>query len=1074
MLTPPLSLPPFVGRERALAALHQARQLATDGHGGLVLVSGEPGIGKTRFAEEVARQAEARGARALWARSWEGDGAPAFWPWIQIVQTYASAVEPAELRRQLGAGAAEIAALVAEVASLYPDLPEPPSMDPAAARFRLFDSVTAFLRRAAVTAPLVLVLDDLHWADEASLQLLRFMSGDLPRTRILALGTYRDTEMRPGGLPGGAQHVHLEGLTRAEVAELVNTLSNRAPDATLVDSVFRRTAGNPFYVRELVRLLEDAHDADARVPEGVREVIERRLGGLSPACRALLASASVLGAEFSVERVTDLGRRTAERVRVLLEDAAATGLVDETEPAAAQFRFIHALVRDVLYDDLAPEQRQALHRRAATTLARRRAGRLEGIEAELAYHYHAAGGPTDLARALDLAELAAERSVRLLAHEHAADQLRLALELLERVDASDQRRRCRMLLALGSAHMAAGALQAARTTQVLAAAVARDLGAADLLAAAALGTQAEFTAGVVDEVEVRLLEEALAAVDCDQPALRARLLARLARALLFSPQAYQRATLAAQAVDLARQAGDPVTLAAVLYECHQALWGLPDDTPESRLEVADEIVRIADHAGESALGLQGRALRLGDLLELGDMPRLRAEYEAYGLAVRELRQTRFMWHLPLQRATLAILAGRFDEADRLIDEGVAQGRRVQHVGLDNFGAAAASINRLLQGRFAETLDAMRAGVERYPAVPAYRVGLALAQAEAGRVDSARSEFERLAAAGFADLPRDFIFVFDLALLALVCHAVDDVPRAERLRALLLPFAAYNVRVTRLGIACLGSVEHYLGLLCATLGRWDEAVTRFEAAAQFNDERLGAPPFVANSRYQLGRSLVARGRPGDAARGRATMEAALRLASASGAHVLFAAAPASSATRFSVRREGEFWTVERSEQAFRLRHTIGMVYLTRLLVDAGQEMHVLDLVSTRGPVAVGQAALPGLDAQAREAYRQRLREVAAELDEAHAWGDLERAARAQQESDLLTDELARAVGLGGRARATGSAAERARVTVTKALRSAVRRIGEHDAELGVHLDVSLRTGAFCSYRPDPSASIAYAT
>src|SRR5262245_53043198 len=184
-----IARPPFVGRERALGALREALELAAAGRGNLLLVNGEPGIGKTRLAEELASQAGTAGFQAVWARCWEGAGAPAFWPWIQVVRAYASAKEPAALRSELGATGGEVARLVPEIAELSHDRPAPPDVGPEEARFRLFDNLAAFLRRAARSAPLLVVLDDLHWADEASLQLLGFLAGDLHDSRIAVLGT---------------------------------------------------------------------------------------------------------------------------------------------------------------------------------------------------------------------------------------------------------------------------------------------------------------------------------------------------------------------------------------------------------------------------------------------------------------------------------------------------------------------------------------------------------------------------------------------------------------------------------------------------------------------------------------------------------------------------------------------------------------------------------------------------------------------------------------------------------------------------------------------------------------------
>jgi hypothetical protein len=312
----------------------------------------------------------------------------------------------------------------------------------------------------------------------------------------------------------------------------------------------------------------------------------------------------------------------------------------------------------------------------------------------------------------------------------------------------------------------------------------------------------------------------------------------------------------------------------------------------------------------------------------------------------------------------------------------------------------------------------------------------------------------------------------LALLSMVCVRLGDRRRALLLYDLLLPAAETNVRVTRIGIACIGSAQHYLGLLCTTLGRRDESVHRFEAAVAFH-RRMASPVLVAMSQHELGRALVARAGVGDAERGRAELAGARRLAVAIG--VLLGQddpAPAE-ASQIALRHEGDSWAFEWAGRSFRLRDSVGLRHLARLLAEPGRERHVLDLVGTAANVPHDAGSAGGLiDDQARAEYRQRLRELAGEIDEAESWGDPERASKARREVDLLTEQLAAAVGLGGRARGVASSAERARVTVTKAIRAAQQRIAREDAELGAHLEISLRTGTFCVYRPDPRSQITW--
>jgi tetratricopeptide (TPR) repeat protein len=517
---------------------------------------------------------------------------------------------------------------------------------------------------------------------------------------------------------------------------------------------------------------------------------------------------------------------------------------------------------------------------------------------------------------------------------------------------------------------------------------------------------------------------------------------------------------------MARRVGDPATLAAVLYDRHLAVWG--PDNPADRLAIAAEVIELAERCGDRALALQGRGLRTADLLELGDPVALRAEIEAYERAATQLRQLHYLWHVPLLRATQAVLAGRFDEAERLASEGLAVGQRAHDQAVGVYVPVVVAVVRWLQGRLPELEGGVRELVARYPAVPAWQNALVVALALDGREDEARAELDRLAARDFADLPRDQQWLCNLALLAMACQRLGDRRRAAVVYQLLLPCAGRLVPTTRLAVGCLGAVSHYLGTLAATLGRWDAAVGHLQEAVETNT-RAGAVPFLALSRYEYARALRARGAPGDRELAEEQLQEATATARALGLGLPAEppAAPADSPPGAVFRREGEYWTIAYRGPAARLRHTAGLGHLARLLGNPGKELHALDLA---GDAARGERdgdAGPVLDDQAKAAYRRRLGELTAELDEAERWADPERAARARAEVDALTEQLASAVGLGGRDRHLPSAAERARVNVTKAIRTAIRRIAEHDPALGEHLTRTVRTGTFCVYAADPA-------
>ncbi|TMC03996.1 MAG: tetratricopeptide repeat protein [Chloroflexi bacterium] len=815
---------PFVGRSQHMRGLLAAADAAAAGEGSFVLVSGEPGIGKSRLVEQAAREAADRGLRVLWATCWEGDGVPALWPWTRL------APEFAWHRGETAAGAEED-------------------------RFRLFEDVTALLRRTARDQPLLLVIDDLQWADTASLLLLRFVARHLRGSRLLVAGTYRDVET---GEPlrellattaGLCEHIALEGLSQSEVAGLVGSLTGVDPPAARAAALHRRTNGNPLFVRELVRLMGDAAEgAELRVPDGLREVIGRRLDRLSPPCRSLLLTASVLGQRFR------LG---------LLE--ATSGLAGEP----------HALVVEVLWGGLSAVRRRELSLRAALALEELHAVDVEPWLTQIAHHFRLAG---EWGRAIEYATRAGRRALGMLAYEDAAVHFERALEMHEQAGGGDPLARCRLLLAVAEARMASAQIVAAREAYRRAADLARTAGAAEPLARAALGVGLATTMGIVDRLEIELLEQALGAVGEADSVLRSRLLARLAMALHDIASVDRRRVLSDQAIAMARRAGDPAAIAVALVDRHVAI-GIHEPA-EELLAMSGEVVRLATARGDRHLELRARRLRVGSLLEVGDMDAVRVELEICEAMTGELRRGDREWHLPMVRAGLAALSGRLEEAERLAEDGLRRGAPTQHPGLAVFHGSIIGLVRFLQGRLPELEDVLRRSAERYPTAPEWRCTLVLALSDAGRLDEARQQFELVAAEDFAILAPHLPRLHTLGLLAVASDAVGDAGRAALLHRLLAPRADYFVQVGQTGAGCLGSVRYFVGLLCCAMGRWDEAVAHLERAVEAN-ARIGAVPFVANSRFQLARALRAGRGTGDRARAREQLERAEATARALG-------------------------------------------------------------------------------------------------------------------------------------------------------------------------------------------------
>jgi tetratricopeptide (TPR) repeat protein len=649
-------------------------------------------------------------------------------------------------------------------------------------------------------------------------------------------------------------------------------------------------------------------------------------------------------------------------------------------------------------------------------------------------------------------------------------------------------------------------------------------------------------AGVVDKPLVNLLEEALSALGEGDSALRARVLARLARELYFSAaSADRRALLSRQAVEMARRVGDTAALATALQSRHLILWG-PGDVKD-RLAAATEIVQLAEEAGEREKALQGHELRLINLLELGDIPAVDEEIETYARLAEELRQPRYLWYVEMFRAMRALMEGWFEEGEQLAMQALATGQQVQSQTAANyFGAQMFSLRRE-QGRLQELEAAVKGFVEQYPAVSAWRRGLASLYSELGREVEARSEFERLATNDFADLPQDSSWLVSVHLLSEVCAFLGDSRRAATLYELLLPYAGHNAVVGQAAV-CIGSVSRNLGLLAATMARWEEAAQHFEDALKMN-AKMGARPLIARTQYEYATMLLARDQPGDRERALELLNKALDTAqelgmkgleekikfqvsgftfpvpspesriqepeprilttptpncglqpSDSGPQASSLQPPNSDVEANIFRREGEYWDLAYQGTVCRLKDAKGLHYIAFLLCHPGREFHAVELVRAMGKhqetptattygrlsedqlaehnLSVGELGDAGevFDAQAKAAYKRRLEELGEELEEAQRFNDPVRAAKAQAEIDFLTDELAAAVGLNGRNRKAASVAERARLNVTKSIKAALSKIGKNHLALGQHLTISIRTGTFCSYAPDPTRPISW--
>ena len=878
---------PFVGRTRELTELLAKLEDAIGGRGRLCLVGGEPGIGKSRLADEVIVHARTRGARVLVGRCWEAGGAPAYWPWVQSLRSYVRDAEAAALRAQLGARGGELAQLVPELRERLPDLPAPLSLDADGARFRMFDATAEFLRSACERRPMVLVLDDLHAADAPSLLLLEYLARELASIPMLVIAAYRDVDPRPGqpltDLLAAAvrepvtSRLALGGLTEREVSDYVTLAAPGIASAELADALHEETEGNPLFVGETVRLLATeglppAGTAGIRltVPESLRDVIARRLGHLSPTCSGVLLLASVLGREFALAPLAHIAGVSADELLDVLDEAIAARVAADVPNGGGRLRFSHALIRDTLYDGLTSARRVRLHRRAVVALETVY-GEQPGPHLNELAHHSLAGHEYDKARRY--AQRAGDRALALLAFEESARLYETAIEALGSAPPIDEPARCALLLVLGEAQARAGRSKAAKQTFLQAAALAQRLGSGRELARAAAGYGGRSLSARAgsDERLVPLLEAGLAELPDDDVELRARLLARLAGALRDEPSRDRRDRLSGEAVELARRSGNPAALVYALDGRTVAM--LAPDTMAECDTLGSEQCRVAERIGDNERRFHGHEHRLIAHVTLGDSRSAALELEAMTRLADELRQPVQSWHVLAVRALQALTEGRLGEADELVAAAGALGERVQ----PDLAIPVHWLQRYAARELRGQLEGMLPGVaglaEEYPGRPVLRCLLAHLHAVLGRRREAKQLLDELAQDDFAALPFDCAWLYGMSLLAEISARLDDTATAAALYTALLPYAAFNA--ADVPEAARGSVARHLGMLATTTKRWEKAELHFEAALAMN-ERMGARPWLARTQDEYARMLLARGPGGSHPRAQELQDAALTL------------------------------------------------------------------------------------------------------------------------------------------------------------------------------------------------------
>ncbi len=887
---------PFAGRNEVYQTVLAAWKETVEGARRAVLVSGEPGIGKTRLVCELVRHAHELGTTVLWGRCDEELSVP-FEPFAEALRHYVACVPADRVKSELGSLGGELTRMLPDLAARVPGLAAPVQTDPETERHRLFEAVCDFLAAMSNTDAVILVLDDIHWADKPSLLMLRHILRSGSPMRLFVLATYRDTDLdRSHPLAdvladlrrqAGVDRVDLGGLGPAEVASFMEAAAGHdldEPGVALAQAVFAETQGNPFFVGEVLRHLAESGaivQRDGRwtsdmtleevgIPEGIREVLGRRLSRLSEAANRALAVGAVIGATFDLSTIEAAGGPTGDELFDALDEAAVASIVREVPGTIGRYAFAHALVRSALYEELTTNRRVRMHWRIGEALEVRYERHIDAHLDELAYQFVEGALAGDPAKAVDYCRRAGEHAESELAFEAAAYHFERALGTLELVDDDDPLLRCDLQLAFATA-LNNGGDERRWDAMYAAAASARAMGDAERLARAALILSTVPSGTSVDTKLVSVLEEALRAIGNEATGLRARLMIGLAMQLQWGPEVERRMVLARDALTLARETRDPEALALVLARG----WVLIDgSTP-----FLAELQALTDE-GESVARDMGNPARLADALHdgayyaacRGDRATFEAKLDAAARIYGTLRRPLSDWVVNNDATNRAEHLGELEQAEHFAAQTVDLGRRadVPENGLFVVVGGQLYQIRRAQGRLDEMVPTLAALSESTPDIPLLRLVYTGALVETDRLDEARPHFAWLTDNNCANVPPDLEYA--VTLCALGRFTYDLRPPTETLHYIYEHLGPFAGTFNWSGQTITDANDLGLAVLAATLGRANDADGHFSAAIALC-ELAGSRANLARTRFWWARVLAGRG-DGSAAREHAEIAIAL--------------------------------------------------------------------------------------------------------------------------------------------------------------------------------------------------------
>ncbi len=875
------------GRTREQAIIERCWSAAKEGQRQVVLLAGEPGIGKTRLAFEAGRNAHDQGAIVLLGTCDEDIGPP-YRPFVEALRHYLMSAPDEVLLQHVGEHHGELLRIAPSLATRVPNLPKPQTADPDSERYYMFEAVTCLLAAASKQRPVMLIIDDLQWAGVPELLLFKHIVRSTIPMRLLVVATYRDTEVSraPQLAPlladlrreTGIERIAVRGLDEDAIVKFVTAAVGHTLDEVQLArarEISRDTAGSPLFVGEILRNLKEAGAAFGQqcliagdphsygIPEGVKDAIGRRLSRLSAEHNRILRTASVIGHEFELKVLKHVLELPEETILDALDEAKSAALVTEPTGNTDCYAFTHMLMRATLYETFSPARRARMHERVGTALEQLASGGLDQRIDELARHWLAAAPSGDVTKAICFARQAGDRSLAGLAFEQAAKYYGQALSVLTDHDRDAELLRCELLIALGGAQMRAGDTKY-RETVAQAVEIARTLGDAKHFARAVLGIsrpEEPFanSSSMFGESFIGLYEEAMALLgNEDDKILRAKLYVHLAGEMWHNKNTTQREKrkeLSRRAVTLARQCGDRNVLAQALHFYASAI---SDPTNlQERLNLSAEQIAVADESAGSETRWAAAYQRLGALLESGDIEGAEQMLSRMKDLSSKLREPFFSWITGIATAMISIMRGvpgAEDDALAAYRIGEAAGKSEAN---SSYVAQLSSIRRD-QGRYSELIEPVRRNAESLVYLPVWRLALAGLYCELDCHDEARNELNMLEGGG-VEIPIEWTWASVITILAQVCADLDY----RDLAALYYPKVqqvAGQVGVTGMVLVCYGSLAFPCGQFAACLGRWEEAERYFNQAAKVNAE-IGARPYLVRTWRAHAKMLLDRNEPG---------------------------------------------------------------------------------------------------------------------------------------------------------------------------------------------------------------------